>query len=200
MRFLGRITDRQVTGEELGLVQRISRYGSRGVIINDQGKIALMYLSKMRIYKLPGGGMLYGETKEEAFIREVREETGYPVEILTELGSIEEHKARNHYLQHSYCFVAKVCGPSVGNALSANEKRLGFQLRWFTPKQAGFRMQKNQCIDYTMKYILLRDRIILREGLLWLKKNPQPILPIHRPQTANGNAAIPGIVALQIEE
>ncbi|MCE5195671.1 MAG: NUDIX domain-containing protein [Negativicutes bacterium] len=175
MRFLGRITDRQVTGEDLGLVSRISRYGSRGVVINDQGKIALMYLRKLSIYKLPGGGILPGESKEAAFIREVREETGFPVEILAEIGTIEEHKAQNHYLQLSYCFVGRVSGEAIGNDLSANERRLGFELRWFTPKQASFRMRKNQCVDYTMKYILLRDRVVLREGLYWLKQNPQPL-------------------------
>jgi len=28
-----------------------------------------------------------------------------------------------------------------------------------------------------MKYILLRDRVVLREGLYWLKQNPQLLLP-----------------------
>lgn len=174
MRFLGRVTDRHVTGEDLGPVEKISRYGSRGVIVNAEGKIALMYLSRMRIYKLPGGGLLPGESKEDAFHREVLEETGFPVRILTELGGIEEHKAKNNFLQYSHCFVAEVSGPYRGSSLSNNEKRLGFQLRWLTPKQASFRMKKNQCRDYTMKYILLRDRIVLREGLRWLNTNYFP--------------------------
>ena len=45
-------------------------------------KIAIFYKSNKNEYKLPGGGMENDENPEEAFKREVLEETGCVVEIV----------------------------------------------------------------------------------------------------------------------
>ena len=52
------------------------RTASRGIVLRDDGKIALFYKSKMNEYKLPGGGIDEGEDKFVAFEREILEEVG----------------------------------------------------------------------------------------------------------------------------
>ena len=68
---------------------RFIRPSVRGIIMKD-GKLALVYNGKFDYYRFPGGGIEAGETKEEALIREVKEESGLVVipESIREFGSV----------------------------------------------------------------------------------------------------------------
>ena len=57
---------------------RFIRPSVRGIIMKN-GKIALVHTGKFDYYRFPGGGIETGETKEEALIREVKEESGLVV-------------------------------------------------------------------------------------------------------------------------
>lgn len=101
MRLIRRITDSDVLGGVPELMSFISRHSSRGVLIDNKLNVAMMYMAQLNLYKLPGGGIEEGENAKEAFLREIKEETGYDAEIFHELGYIEEHKKRNDYMQYS---------------------------------------------------------------------------------------------------
>jgi 8-oxo-dGTP diphosphatase len=62
-----------------------TRLAAYAVIVDDRGRILLTwYNGKGRGepgWTLPGGGVQYAETLEEAVVREVREETGYLVDL-----------------------------------------------------------------------------------------------------------------------
>src|SRR5690606_21955959 len=94
--------------------------------------VAMMYMSKVNLYKLPGGGLEEGENSQNAFLREIKEETGYEAEIICYLGYIEEHKKRNRFMQYSYCFVAKTKSEKRNTKanLSENELELGMNVEW----------------------------------------------------------------------
>jgi 8-oxo-dGTP diphosphatase len=146
---------------------RISRYGSRGVLIDNMMNVAMMYMSQLNLYKLPGGGIEEGERIGDAFLREINEETGFEAEIIHELGYIEEHKKQNDFMQISYCFVAKARSKNSNTKLSDNEKQLGMLVKWMTLPEALEVMNNSAliCDDYTAKFMILRDKSILEEAV-----------------------------------
>lgn len=73
----------EVTADELKQIE--SREIQGGVVVavlNDDGAILLIGNEWMDGYGLPGGGVEYDETWEEAAVREVREETGVSIEVV----------------------------------------------------------------------------------------------------------------------
>ena len=78
-------------------ISRISRYGARGILLNAKKQVALMYMRNKGLYKLPGGGIDENETKEEAFTREVKEETGldiYPIQFVEKFQYVADQGKR----------------------------------------------------------------------------------------------------------
>jgi 8-oxo-dGTP pyrophosphatase MutT (NUDIX family) len=69
-----------------------TREAGRAVVFDDEGKVALLSVSKENYYKLPGGGVEEGEDKITALHRECQEEIGCDVEIVNELGFIVEYR------------------------------------------------------------------------------------------------------------
>lgn len=167
MQLIKRITDSDIIGDFPSLMETVSRYGSRGVLIDDELNVAMMYMSNLNLYKLPGGGVNEGEDRKKAFLREIREETGYEAEILHELGYIEEHKKRNDYFQLSYCFIAKTRNDPIPAMLTKEEKQLGMTVKWMKLDAALQRMNNLEinCDDYSTKFMLLRDRTILEKAV-----------------------------------
>ncbi|MCS7461744.1 NUDIX domain-containing protein [Paenibacillus doosanensis] len=166
MRLIKRITDSDFMGGAPVWIDKVSRYGSRGVLVDGEMNVAMMYMAKTKLYKLPGGGVDEGEDRQAAFLREIKEETGYEAEIVHELGYIEEHKNRNQFMQYSYCFIAKACKKGV-TMLSENEARLGMETRWMPLDQALEAMNNSarNCEEYSAKFMILRDKTILEKAM-----------------------------------
>lgn len=106
-----------------------TRKAARAVITNSQGQIAVMHFTTTGAYKLPGGGIDEGEAVEDALLREVREETGWKVSDVRELGVLEEDRYYCGMHQTSYCFVANAT-EFVGTELTEREIAEGMELRW----------------------------------------------------------------------
>lgn len=164
----------KITDEDLGLdVLEINnprvRNAARGIVLRDDGKIAVFNKSFKNEYKLPGGGIENNESPEEAFKREVLEETGCYVEIIKKLGITEEYKTRDNYMQKSYVYIGKVVKDTNKLNVTEKEKDEGAKLIWEEPNRA-LELIKN-CYEklvaskyesvYKTKFVVLRDRKIL---------------------------------------
>lgn len=167
MRLIRQLTDSDFYGGDPVLMNKVSRFASRGVLVDDSLNIAMMFMSKPKLYKLPGGGIEEGETKEEAFLREIREETGCTSEIIDELGYFEEHKYKNDFMQHSYCFIARVINSNSELKLTESESQLGMEVKWMEYEEAIHVMNHSEWCgdDYSTQFMIARDKIILDEAL-----------------------------------
>ena len=171
MELIAKITDEDIGEEIKELNNPKLRFGARGIVIRDDGKIAVFNKSNKNEYKLPGGGIEGDEKPEDAFIREVLEETGCEVEIIKVLGTTEEHKTQNNFKQVSYVFVGKVVNDTKQLNVTAKEAEEGARLLWETPEEALSLI--TGCYDklvaskyasvYSTKFIVLRDRKILEK-------------------------------------
>ena len=68
------------------------RKASRAVLFNSLNQIALPFVSKNMYHKLPGGGIEKGESIIEALNREIIEEVGAKIDIISEIGTIIEYR------------------------------------------------------------------------------------------------------------
>ena len=145
------------------------RYASRGIVFNKNNEIAIFNKANKNEYKLPGGGIEGDENPEEAFKREVLEETGCKIDIVDYLGTIEEHKSKDNFKQISYVFVGKVIEDTYHFGFTKKEKDEGARLVW-TDINHGLKLITD-CFDiikeskyesvYHTKFIVYRDRKIL---------------------------------------
>lgn len=169
MSLICKLTDQDIGEEYFELENPELRLSSRGIVVREDGKIAVFYKTNKNEYKLPGGGIENKENPEEAFKREVLEETGCIVEIIEKLGITEEYKYQTNFKQISNVFIGKVIEDTVQLNITQKEKDEGARLLWETPQKA-LKLITN-CYDklieskyesvYQTKFIVLRDRKIL---------------------------------------
>ena len=167
-----KITDNDI-GYPMGKLDNPkTRTGARGIVVRDDGKIAILHKANKNEYKLPGGGVEEGESPDIAFVREVMEEAGCEVDDVVNLGTIEEEKTGNNFYQKSYVYVAKVTLDTGVLHLTEKEIGEGSNIQWFTVDEAIEKI--GGCYDiilaspsdkdenvYASKFIIKRDLAIL---------------------------------------
>lgn len=173
-----------LTDEDFGL-QSIAfhnprhRVGARGIILNQQDQIAILHKKAKNEYKLIGGGMEDGETPEETFYREGKEETGCNIKIEKCLGVTEELKSQDNFKQTSYVYIAHIVGKNGISKFTEQEKEEGSELLWLDLEEAMKQIQSSEehllpspfeskMSVYHTKFIVRRDYEILK----YYKQNP----------------------------
>lgn len=105
------------------------------VIADTEGKILLHKRSDNNLWSLPGGAMDLGESIEQTIIREVKEETGFDVEVLKCIGiytdpeHVIEYSDGEIRQQFSICFKCRIIG---GNLRISSEST---QVCFFSKKE-----------------------------------------------------------------
>ena len=106
-----------VFGSQEAHVQYAERRAAYVVIINEDGKVALV--EGQQNYFLPGGGALPGEVPEETIAREVREELGRRVRLTRKIGAATQYfysaADERHYQMRAVFFAGEFTDePRVG--------------------------------------------------------------------------------------
>jgi 8-oxo-dGTP pyrophosphatase MutT (NUDIX family) len=93
MRTLAEFSDDQFSFSGIRETRKIAR----ALVVDEAGNVALHFISRndsfgqAEYYETPGGGVEEGETYQAAAIRECREELGYKVEIIGEIGIVRDY-------------------------------------------------------------------------------------------------------------
>ena len=105
------------------------------VVTDDDGRVLMIHKTDNDLWALPGGGHEPGEAIAETVMREVKEETGYDVEVVAVSGLYTNPNHRMKYddgevrQQFSIAFRAQLVG---GEARTSDESRA---VEWLTHDQ-----------------------------------------------------------------
>ena len=141
------IVDESFKGE----IKKI-RIASRAIIIKDD-EILLSYEKKTNQYMIPGGGK---ETDEEISLcakREVREETGFIIDVSECMLKLDEYYSSGKYI--SYYFFGSIVGETK-RCLTEGEKLVGMEPKW---------VKISEIIDIFSKYQEYEKSDPMRFGL-----------------------------------
>ena len=148
------------------------REAARAVVVDKDGMIALLYISKEDCYKLPGGGLEGAEDKITALQRECKEETGCDIEIVNEIGSIVEYRKGSSFKQISYCYLVKVKGQKGISNFTEKELQEGFKTVWLPYSEAKQVLSESKTRDFEINtYRLPREKALLEEVKNYLNRN-----------------------------
>lgn len=109
-----------------------------GLIVAPDGELLLVRSKKWRdLYSLPGGKVEWGESREEAFLREIWEETGLKVRnlrfaIVQDCIFSPEFWQKNHFVMND--FIADLDPSFSKNSVRLNDE--SYEYEWIAPDQA----------------------------------------------------------------
>lgn len=140
------------------------RKAARAVLLNPNGEIFLLHVTKDKYYKLPGGGIEENEDLLDALRREVLEEVGCPIDIIAPIGSVIEYRKYFEQLQFSYAFLCIQNGPITHTQFTDQEIEDGFIGNWYSYDAAINLLSQFHGTSYIGKFITKRDLDILVES------------------------------------
>ena len=105
----------------------VRRQAARGIIFDTSGKIGILFVSKHKYHKLPGGGVENGEDKLSALKRECIEELGCTVSIKEEYANTTEIRKQHSLVQYSTYFTGTVLSEVEKPTFEESELAQGFQ-------------------------------------------------------------------------
>jgi ADP-ribose pyrophosphatase YjhB (NUDIX family) len=113
------------------------RTSVRAIITDNENNIALVYSKKLDYHTLPGGTLDSGETSTQAVVRECLEETGCTVEIVNELGTIQEVRKQHQKIGEIDGILVRVVGEKGSPVLEVDEVEEGLTVVWVSISDAS---------------------------------------------------------------
>lgn len=144
------------------------RNRAAGIVLNDKKEIILMNLTNMYFHMLPGGGVDLKENIEEALYRELKEETGANVQIISDLGIVVENLQERKMKQITYFYLTKVVGEIGEPNFMPDEIEQGYQVEWYSIDEAIKILEEEN--EYE-EYIKQRELIAIKKAKKYLDEN-----------------------------
>lgn len=170
MNLIIKVSDADIGEKTYEINNPNTRHAVRTILLNDNGEIAILNKSEKNEYKLIGGGVESHESLEQALRREVMEESGCEIDILKELGYVEEYQTINNFVQTSYVYITKVRNNTKELHLTKQEKNEGAKLCWYKPDIALQHIKDSYDKLIPSKYSnLYSSRMVVKRDSLILK-------------------------------
>lgn len=145
------------------------REAARAVVFDGDKNIALLHATATDYYKLPGGGLDDDTDKITALKRECAEEIGCDIEVLQELGMVNEWRKIYQIHQVSYCYLAKIVGEKGTPDFTESEIAEGFEVSWLPYEDALQALKLSKAEHISAKgYMVPRDIAILQAAKQYL--------------------------------
>lgn len=149
--------------EDISFKDFKERNAARAVVLNDKNQMALLKANTYNCYKLPGGGVERGEDMNIALKRELLEEIGCTVNVVTEIGEIIEYRDKRKLKQTSYCYLARQIGEQQASSFTQNEIAGGFEVVWVDNIDAAIELFNQYHLqNYDDLFIQRRDTTFLQ--------------------------------------
>ena len=156
MELIRALTDKAVLGTP-GHSSARPRLTARAILINPEGKVAVMYSGKYGLYTLPGGGVEPEETLIDALRREMMEETGCRCHRIRPLGYVSENRGYCDYTQVSCYYVVTTRDRLLAPHLTAVEEANKTTVQWYTLEEADRLIREPQHHNRQRKFLQARD-------------------------------------------
>lgn len=145
----------------------------RGIIVDQSGSVAIYNKRIENVYQLPGGVVKDGDSPEDTFLREIKRIIGCDIEIIEDMGIIEEHMIQDEIDQDVYVFVGRVLEKGKIDYQAQEVDEFG-KVMWVTPEEAlkltsDYKKEVNNGeIEnlYHAMYSAYRDEFIVRYYLI----------------------------------
>lgn len=148
-----------------------TREAARAVVLDNDNNVALLHATKTDYYKLPGGGLDDDTDKITALKRECLEEIGCDVEVLGEIGLVNEWRKFCELHQISYCYFAKLVGEKGTPDFTESEIAEGFEIAWLPYEEALRTLKESKAEQIEAKgYMVPRDIAILEAAKAYLNQ------------------------------
>ena len=149
--------------------KKFYRPSVRGIIFDDEGRIAMIYSRKYHFYKFPGGGIEGDETHLETLAREIKEETGMTLipDSAKEFGEVlkiqkgDESGKDTIHIQQNYYYTCEVEDEIGDQNLDDGEKSLEFVLKFVPVEEAIAANSAFENENTFMKQMAERERRVL---------------------------------------
>lgn len=153
---------------------RFYRPSVRGIIIDSDHKITLIYSKKYHFYKIPGGGIEGNESHLATLLREVKEETGLTVipASIQEFGEVTRICKSGQFkdtifVQQNYYYTCQTDGKIKKQHLDPEEENAELILQKTSLDEAinknlSFISNNKLCTDDFVKDMINREYMVLK--------------------------------------
>ena len=145
----------------------------RGIVVDQSGAVAVFNKRVENDYRLPGGVIKNDESPEDTFLKEIKREIGCEIEIIEDIGIVEEYMAQDEIIQETYVFVGRVLAKGKIDYQNQELDEFG-KVLWVSPEEAlklisDYKKEVNNGeIEnlYNVKFSVYRDEFIVRYYLI----------------------------------